>query len=488
MSRSMALVMVLGGTLVYGTLIYGAVARAQEQPLVWPQFHGPQGAGVAEGQDPPVEIGPDKNVKWKVAVPSGMSSPIIAGDKVVVTALDNGKLYTIAYLRGTGAEAWRAEAPAKQLEPYHKLEGSPAASSPATDGERIVSYFGSCGVFCYDLAGKELWRRELPTVATIGEFGTGVSPILAGGTVVVVREDVKDPKIIALDAKTGEPKWEKKRQSVSGFATPVAWETPAGTQVVVAGFGRMIGYDLATGEEKWYVEGMPAACCASPLVAEGLLYFAGWSPGGPDDKESQMPKFDDLLKAGDTDGDGVLTRAEAEKTPLKDFFNSQDLNKDGKFTREESDMLAKFLASGVNSAFAVKSGGSGDVAASHLLWKQTRGLPYVSSGIVYRGQFVMLKDGGIVTAYDAASGKELYSARAAASGKYYASPVAAGGRLYFTTLDDGTVTVLKAGSEKPEVLVKNPPLGERVSATPAIAGNVLYIRTAGNLYAFEARK
>jgi outer membrane protein assembly factor BamB len=467
--------------------LWSVALQAQEHQLVWPQFHGPHGAGVAEGQNPPVELGPDKNVKWKVAVPSGSSSPIIAGDNVVVTALENGKLFTIAYRRGDGAEAWRVEAPAKQLEPYHKLEGSPAASTPATDGERIVSYFGSCGVFCYDLAGKELWRHELPTVATIGEFGTGVSPILVENTVIVVREEIKEPKIIALDASSGELKWEKKRQSVSAFATPVAWDTPDGKQVVVAGFGKMIGYDLKTGDEKWYLEGMPAACCSSPLVSDGLLYFAGWSPGGPDDKDFQMPKFDDLLKAGDTDGDGVLTKAEAEKTPLKDFFDSNDLNKDGKYTREEADMLAKFLASGQNSAFAVKPGGSGDVSTSHLLWKQTRGLPYVTSGLVYRGQMILLKDGGIVTSYDAASGKELYSARAAAAGKYYASPVAAAGRIYVVSLEDGTVTVLKAGTEKTEVLAKNPPLGERVAATPAIAGNVLYVRTAGHLYAFDAQ-
>ena len=85
-------------------------------------------------QKPPVEIGPDKNVKWKVAAPSGISSPIVVGDKLVLTAFDNGKLYTIAYRRADGSEAWRAEAPAKKLETYHKTEGSPAASTPATDG------------------------------------------------------------------------------------------------------------------------------------------------------------------------------------------------------------------------------------------------------------------------------------------------------------------------------------------------------------------
>src|SRR5205809_2970003 len=134
-----------------GTL--AAVAFGGDEPLAWPQFRGPHGSAVADRQKPPVHIGPNKNVKWKVPVPSGMSSPVVAADKLIITALDGGKLYTIAYNRADGKEAWRAEAPAKKLETYHKTESSPAASTPATDSKRIVSYFGSCGLFCYDLSG-----------------------------------------------------------------------------------------------------------------------------------------------------------------------------------------------------------------------------------------------------------------------------------------------------------------------------------------------
>src|SRR5438477_11635730 len=148
--------------------IFAAVGLGADGPLAWPQFRGPGGSGVADGQKPPVEFGPDKNVKWKVPAPAGLSSPVVAGDKLVLTAFDGGKLYTIAYRRADGKEAWRAAAPAKKLEPYHKTEGSPAASTPATDGERVVSYFGSCGLFCYDLSGKELWKYEMPPALTGG--------------------------------------------------------------------------------------------------------------------------------------------------------------------------------------------------------------------------------------------------------------------------------------------------------------------------------
>jgi outer membrane protein assembly factor BamB len=468
--------------------VFVAGGLSADGPLVWPQFRGPGGSGVADGQKPPVEFGPDKNVKWKVPAPSGPSSPIVAGDKLVITAFDGGKLYTIAYRRTDGKEVWRAEAPAKQIEGYFKKGGSPAASTPATDGERIVSYFGSCGVFCYDLSGKQLWKFEMPTAVTAGDFGSGVSPILADGAVVLVRDELKNSRILALDAASGSLKWEKKRQSPASYCTPVVWDTPAGKQVVAAGHGRMIAYDLKTGAEKWSLDGMPSGCCPSPVAGDGVLFFAGWSPGGPDDKEFQMPTFDGLLKDLDKNKDGALSRQEADKA-FEGFFDSQDTNKDGKITRDEWDAVLKFMAEGKNSAFALKAGGSGDVTSSHVLWKKTKGVPYIASAIVYRGQYVMVKDRGFVTAYDAKTGKELYlQERVAAPGTYFASPVAANGHIYFTSLEDGSVTVLKAGSKTPQVVANNPALGEKVAATPAIADDTLYVRTDKHLYAFAERK
>jgi outer membrane protein assembly factor BamB len=452
--------------------------------LDWPQFRGPAASGIAEDQKPPIEIDPQKNAKWKVAVPSGMSSPVVAGDMLILTAFEDGKLYTIAYNRADGSEAWRAEAPAKQIEPFYKQEGSPAASSAATDGERIVTYFGSCGLFCYDFSGKELWKHELPTVATAGEFGTGTSPIIADGVVVLVRDETQDPKIMALDLRTGDVVWEKKRQSKSGYSTPVVWDTPNGKQVVVPGFVRLIGYDLKTGDEQWFVEGMPSACCTTPVIADGNLFFAGWSPGDPSDKESPSFSFIDMLKNGDKDKDGVLTKEEAESGPMKTFFSASDANKDGKFTMEEAKYLSDFMAASRNSAFSLSPGGKGDVTSTHVRWKETQGLPYVPSAIVYQGQYVLVKDGGIVTAYDAQSGEQIYQKRAVAPGGYYASPVAANGNIYFTSLADGTITVLKGASKSAEVVAKNPPLGERVAATPAISDDTLYVRTASHLYAF----
>lgn len=469
---------------VVGLVCTPAIAA---EPLAWPQFRGPHGTGVAEGQKPPVEVGPNKNVKWKVDAPAGMSSPIIVGDKLVTTAFDDGKLYTIAYNRADGKEAWRADAKAKEIEKFHKTEGSPAASTPATDGQKIVSYFGSCGLICYDTSGKELWRYEMPVANTAMDFGTGVSPIVADGVVVLVRDTQTDSKIVAVDLASGKLKWEKPRATGTAFCTPTIWDTPSGKQVVVAGTGRMIGYDLASGDEVWSVAGMPSSCCTSPMAADGMLFYAGWSPGDPNESDFKMPTFDDILKA-DTDGDGVLSKAESEKTQMKDFFDNQDTNKDGMLTRDEWDGNMKKMAAGKNTAFALKPGGTGDVTSSHVLWKKTKGLPFVPSEIVYGGQCLMIKDGGLVTAYDEKTGDEVYlQQRAAASGSYYASPVAANGNIYLASLADGTITVLKAGAATPEVVFQSEPLGERVSGTPAIADDTLYVRTAGHLYAFAAK-
>ena len=467
-------------------VVHMTPAYCGDHALAWPQFRGPAGSGVADDQQPPTELGPDKNVKWKVAAPSGFSSPIIAGDTLVITAFENEKLYTIAYNRADGSEAWRAEAPAKQLEKYHKTEGSPAASTCATDGEHIVAYFGSCGLFCYDLSGKELWKLGMPPAVVPGGFGSGVSPIIADGLVILLRDTTDDAKIMAVDVATGDIKWEQKRESQVGYCTPAVWDTPDGKQLAAPGTAQMTGYDLQTGAQKWFVVGMPAGVCASPVTADGNLYFAAWSPGGADDDSGfKMPTFDDLLKQmSDDDKDGALSRAETQGTDFENFFDGNDSNNDGKIQRTEWEAMLSYLASAKNSAFALKPGGSGDVTKTHIAWQKTKGLPYVPTALVYRGQHIMLRDGGIVTAYDAKTGEEIYQKRALPNGSYYASPVAANGNIYFVSLADGAVTVVKAGGKAPEVVAKNPPLEERVDATPAIADDSIYIRTAGHLYAF----
>lgn len=451
-------------------------------PPEWPQFRGPGGAGVAAGPKPPTTLGPDTNVKWKVAVPPGFSSPVIAADKLFLTAFDGGKLWTIAYATADGKELWRKEAPARAIEAYHKTEGSPAASTPATDGERVVSYFGSCGLFCYDPAGNELWRHELPVAQTNNDFGTGSSPVIADGKVVLLRDQRTDARLLALDLKDGSKAWEAKREGVqTSWGSACVWDTPAGKQVVVAGSLRVNGYDLATGKELWVVATGPAVPCTTPVVAGGSLIFAGWAPGQADFK---MPSFDEVLKQAGEEAVGHLTRAGSGKTFLNGFFDSNDTDKDGTITRGEWDAQVRFMAKGKNVAFALPPGGTGDVTRN-LAWKVEKGLPYVPSPLVYDGLVYTLDMRARLSAVDAKTGKPVFEDEAVGLGSVYASPVAATGHVYLCGLDK-KVVVVKAGESPDQVSTAT--LDDRIAATPAIADGVIYVRTGKTLYAFADKK
>jgi outer membrane protein assembly factor BamB len=198
-----------------------------------------------------------------------------------------------------------------------------------------------------------------------------------------------------------------------------------------------------------------------------------------------MPTFDDLLKF-DTDGDGKISRAEAQQTFLKNFFDAQDTDKDGFITRAEWDAQIGYLKRGKNRLIAVKPGGTGDITASHIAWEKTKGLPYVPSPLLYRGTLFMIKDGGLASCFDAATGAAHYEQqRLEMPGPFYASPVAAAGRIYLVNLD-GKAATLAAGA-KPEVLWRAD-FHERIAATPAIVDDTLYVRTATKLFAFKERK
>jgi outer membrane protein assembly factor BamB len=458
---------------------------APHEAPAWPQFRGPAGAGVAsDDARPPTQIGPDTNLKWKVAVPPGASSPVVARDRIFITAFEDGKLFTIAYRQADGAELWRKQAPAAKIEPFEKTEGSPAASTPATDGERLVAYFGSYGLICYDLAGKELWKHELPVGETFQGFGTGSSPVISGGRVVLLRDLERAGRLLCLDMTTGAQVWETKREGYrTSWGSACIWDTPAGKQVVVAGGLRLQGYDLATGALVWTVTGLPSYQSTTPVVADGRLLYAGWSYGGSD--EMKVPSFDDILKDAGEVQLGYLTRAGSEKTMLKGHFDASDPNKDGKITRQEWDAQVGYMTSGKNVALALNPGGTGDVTRTHVAWTVRRGLPYIPSPLVYRGLMYTVDKGGLVSAFEVKIGKEVYSRERVGLTGIYASPVAAHGHVYLCGLD-GAVVVLRAGDKLARVCSAK--LDDRIVATPAVAGNTLYIRTNKGLYAFTGNE
>ncbi len=468
-------------------LLTTAIALASLPALAgdgnWPRFRGPAGSGVADTEKPPVEFGPEKNVLWKAAVPSGPSSPCIWGARIFLTAFDGGKLWTLCLDRATGKELWRRDAGAEKIEAYLEGQGSPAASTPACDGERVVVYFGSCGLISYDLEGKELWRHKLPVAETNNDFGSGTSPILAEGLVILVRDLRADSAILAVDAATGKQVWKTERAGMAtGYSTPMIWEHDGVKEIVAPGGLAMKAYNVSDGAERWVVRGLSAVNCGSPVSSGGMLYLAGWSPAGTD---MPMPTFDDMLKA-DASGDGKLSEKEVDATPLKGFFKSNDTNHDGFITRDEWEGMINYLKKGKNRMVAVKPGGKGDITDSHVAWERKKGLPYVPSALLYRGAIFLVKDGGMVSSFDAASGEPRYEQqRIGLDGSFYASPVAADGRIYLVNLN-GKAAAISAG-DKPEVLSRAD-FGERVAATPAIADDTLFVRTETKLFAFKAAK
>lgn len=445
----------------------------------WPAFRGPNSSGLSAGARPPVQFGLTHGVLWKAVVPWSPSSPSVWGGHIFLTTFDADKLLTQCYSAADGKLLWSRPAPADKLEDYHLTEGSPAAATPATDGHHVVSYFGSYGLIGYDVAGKELWKQPLPVATTAGGFGSGTSPLIVGDKVILNRDMAADSSLLAFDLKTGRPLWQTPRaDSPTSYGSPIVRPAAAGAEIIMAGSLTMKAYDVATGAERWVVHGLPGYTCTTPVLGDGLVFFAGWSPGKSD---SPWPSWQSTVERLDKNHDGKISLEEFDSGPV--WFKTQDVDKDGFITQQDWDLIGGLMKRGENVLLAVKPGGTGDLTATHVVWKATRGLPYVPSPLYYDGRVYLIRDGGMMSSFDAKTGQPFYQQERVqdALGSYYASPVAADGRIYVASLD-GKVSVIKAGGDRPEVIGRAD-FGERISATPALVDDRLYLRTKTKLYA-----
>ncbi len=447
----------------------------------WPQFRGGGGLGVAEPSDPPVQFGPEQNVAWKVPLPSGNSSPCIWDDHLFLTAYDGAKLETLCLRRSDGAIRWRQAAPASVFEATHRL-GNPATPTPATDGERVYVYLGSFGLLAYDFAGQEQWR--LPLETPVVEFGTSASPVLHEGVLYLACDQDEHSFLLAADARTGRTRWRTERPEFRrSFATPFVWQHQAGAELIVPGSIWLRAYDLKNGGELWTYSGTSRVACSTPVAGDGLLFSASWNVGGDPDSRVTMPPFDEFISGlGKTESDR-LTRDLVPPGPVRDRFSQMDLNKNGEVTRKEWENMREMFARAGNAVLAIRPGGRGEITGTHLAWKATRSLPYVASPLYYQGRLYTVKNGGLASCYEAATGRPLYQdQRLGALGDYYASPVAGRGRIYFAA-QKGSMVVVAAGDTL-EVLARTD-FREPIMATPAIIDDTLYVRTAGHLYALR---
>jgi hypothetical protein len=485
-------------------LLVAIVTQLEAAGSDWPQFRGPNGSGVAAVGRPPVQFGPSNNLSWKVSVPPGLSAPIVWGDRIFLTGVVSNQLFTLAYDRNDGRELWRRMAPARQLESCHEFS-SPAASTPCTDGQRVYSYFGSFGLLSYDFNGNEVWKRAFDRLPI--QYGTASSPILAGDRLILQRDaDSTNAQVIALAPASGETLWEAPRPLAgASYSTPMVWHREGSDELIVQGKGQVMAYDPASGEQKWWVRGWSFTAVTTPVEGGGLLFAGGSGLGDPAEPVDPILNWDDLIARYDTNKDGKLEieeipadlswwrRREIPREVPGNSLNMRwllgtyaDRNKDKVITKEEWEGLIAFSKDKFNAdrLVAIRPGGKGDATVSRVAWETTRGLSEIPSPLFYQGRVHFIRDGALWTVADPETGhRVLDRERIGIGGQMVASPIAANGFIYLVN-EAGTFAVLRAG-DKLDVAGINK-LGEHVRVTPAIAGDCLYVRSLGHLWAFRS--
>ncbi|MBM3855580.1 MAG: hypothetical protein FJ399_20905, partial [Verrucomicrobia bacterium] len=245
---------------------------------------------------------------------------------------------------------------------------------------------------------------------------------------------------------------------------------------------RMDAYDLATGRSVWWVHGLPSEVKSVPVLDGDTVYLNGFdSPLNDPGQHIAVPPFSEMLAQYDANRDRALQPQELPDIPVKKSFAGRDSNQDGKLDGAEWRSYQTVMAA-ENGLLAIRVGGAGDMTATAVQWKYQRHISQLPSPLLYRGVIYQITENGMLTTLDPATGQPHKQGRLrGVADKYYASPVAADGKVFFVGLS-GAVTIMQAGPDH-EILSVNP-LGDECHATPAIADGRLYLRTRGLLYCF----
>jgi outer membrane protein assembly factor BamB len=282
--------------MVLATAALATVAlRAADNERYWPQWRGPYATGVSKQANPPIEWSETRNIKWKVEIPGrGSASPVVWGDRIYVsTAVPVGvtgeathkpmggasprlphTFKVLALSRSDGRVAW--EKTAREMaphEPSHFENGTWASGSPITDGEHVIAYFESFGIYCYDMNGALVWEKDLGDKRMRNEFGEGSTPVLHGNHLVIVWDHIAGPSfIVALDKRTGKELWRVSRDEIDTWATPLVVEQDNRAQVIVPAMNRLRSYDLETGRIVWETAGLTMNAIPSPVAGNGMVF------------------------------------------------------------------------------------------------------------------------------------------------------------------------------------------------------------------------
>jgi outer membrane protein assembly factor BamB len=491
--------------LVAALSMFAATGAAAED---WPQFRGPNGSGVSASTGLPEVFGPEKNVVWKTPLPPGHSSPVVTRDRVFVTAYAeekavggqqsaNGakgdarekshKLLVICLDRQTGKLLWQREVPRARAGRLQNVN-NPASPSPVTDGANVYVFFQEFGLVSYDGAGRERWRLPLGPFNMF--YGFGASPILVEDKVILpVDQDSPSSYLIAVDKTSGRVRWKVERPAViSGYSTPIIYQPKQGPkQIVIPESFQLSAYSVADGKRVWWVRGL--ACEMKSIASSDgeYVYINGWGfpQNQPGEQIGTIP-LEEALARYDKNNDKLIAKSEvtgAEKMDkmLRAAFEAFDMDRDEKLNAKDWEVFRGMMAS-ENGLLAIRLGGQGDQTATAIRWRYQRPVPQVPSTLLYKGVLYMINDSGIMLSFDPATGGVIKQGRLqGAIDKYFASPVAADGKVFLVG-QGGQVSVLKAAGDW-EVLAVNE-LDDEVFATPAIADGRVYIRTRSALYSF----
>ena len=428
--------------------VWATAAWAQN----WPSFRGPMGGGVNDGANPPVSWNAEKNtnIAWKTPIPGiSVSSPVVWEDKVfVVTSISNdptagfrhGLFGDVEPDKDQGEQTWKVYCLDRKtgkilwdqvsFKGVSKNKRHPKSSfsspSPVTDGKRVIAYFGSEGLYAYDMTGKLLWKKDLG-VQDAGwffdpdfEWGAASSPMIYKNMVIIQADRQKKSWLGAFDVATGKELWRVDREEIPGWSTPVVFEQNGTAQLVTNSVKRIRSHDPMTGKLIWELGGNSEITATTPTSAPGLIFIAnGYPPIQPIYAIKWDAKGDITLKEGAETNDGIA-------------------------------------------------------------WSKKRGGPYLPSPLVYGELLYLVSNNGVLTAYNTKTGERVYQERIAGKGgAFSASPIAADGKLYLAS-EDGDVHVAKAGP-KYENLSSNP-MGEVLMATPAITKGMIVVRGMKNVY------
>ena len=415
----------------------------------WPQWRGPNGQGISTEKQLPVEWGPEKNVAWKLPLPSGHSSPIVWGDRAFVTAvvegeaipgqkaaihLMDGKEYVhpdsvaadlkhtfkvIAIDTKTGKVAWEHTPYEGPVYDARHRASSFAGPTMVTDGKMVYAYFGPEGLFAYDLNGKLAWKAG-DKFKTLG-LGTGTSPVLYQNLIIIQRDEDNGEEsfVLAYDKTTGKEAWKTKRTVQVSWSTPVLVEAPstgsgqAGgrTELITNGNEAIIAYDPLTGKELWRTKGIDSNAIHTPLIGKGLVIITAGFPA----------KRIVALRPGDQPAD------------------------------------------------------------KRIAWQYTKGTGYVLSNLLYGDYVYLSTDNGILTCLNASTGEVVYEGgRPPKPSRFVGSAVAYNGLIAMTS-EDGDTFMVKAGP-KYEIVGTNT-IDEPVFSSAALANGRIYIRGTKHLYA-----